>query len=184
MLYCDYWRKKLHSKPKISFPKKLSPAIADITEEFSFAYLKEAFVATLLVMAARHADDDDDNGKASVFQPWDSDKGDDLKQYELYREMKVQVKILRDDMSSSANNPTSTLNINRVPPTGESTDVRVGDDGMQPALTSTEALRRDLAIRGVNNGMPKREITSRRAVAGASILGNDIDFLPDGVLQG
>ena len=91
VLYCDYWRGKLKSKPSIEFPKKLSPAIAGITQDFSFAYLKEAFVATLLTIANGRTDDAITGG---------GDDDDDLDKYELWREMKKTVKILREDMGS------------------------------------------------------------------------------------
>lgn len=39
--YCDYWRNKLSKNMNVDFPPKLSEAIAEITEGFSFAYLKE-----------------------------------------------------------------------------------------------------------------------------------------------
>jgi hypothetical protein len=95
IMYCDFWRQKLKSNKSIKFPKKLCAAIADITEDFSFAYLKEAFIATLLVIAGKQEDgnesDDDDGG--------DGD-GDGLDGLVLWVEMKKQVKLLRDDMDS------------------------------------------------------------------------------------
>lgn len=91
VLYCDYWRGKLKSKPSIEFPKKLCAAIAGITQDFSFAYLKEAFVATLLTIANGRTDDAITGG---------GDDNDDLDQYELWREMKKTVKILREDMGT------------------------------------------------------------------------------------
>ena len=94
ILYCDYWRHKLKNKPSIKFPKKLCPAIAGITQDFSFAYLKEAFVATLLVIAGNRSEDGTRGGG--------DDEGGDLEDYELWKEMKKQVKLLRDDMDSRA----------------------------------------------------------------------------------
>ena len=90
ILYCDYWRAKLMNKPSIKFPKMLSPAIAGITEGFSFAYLKEAFVATLLSIAGNRSE----NGIG------DEEDGN-LDAYELWREMKRQVKLLREDMDTT-----------------------------------------------------------------------------------
>lgn len=90
IMYCEYWRQKLKNKPAIKFPQKLSPAIAGITEDFSFAYLKEAFVSTLLVIAGHRSDE--------IF---DSDEDDRLDDYELWREMKNQVKLLREDMDNT-----------------------------------------------------------------------------------
>ena len=91
-LYCEYWRHKLANKPSIKFPKKLCPAIAGITQDFSFAYLKEAFVATLLVIAGNRSEDATKGGG--------DDEGGNLEDYELWKEMKKQVKLLRDDMDS------------------------------------------------------------------------------------
>ena len=92
VLYCNYWRQKLKNKPSIEFPKKLCVAIAGITQDFSFAYLKEAFVATLLTIANRRSEDILTGG---------CEDGGDLEDYELWREMKKTVKILREDMGSS-----------------------------------------------------------------------------------
>lgn len=93
VLYCDYWRNKLATKPTIKFPKKLCPAIAGITEDFSFAYLKEAFVATLLAIAGNRSEDEKRGGG--------DDEGGNLDDYELWREMKKQVKLLREDMDTT-----------------------------------------------------------------------------------
>ncbi|KAL8788163.1 MAG: hypothetical protein Q9213_001802 [Squamulea squamosa] len=47
--YCMYWRHKITAKNSdIEFPEALCEKIANITEKFSFAYMKEAFVASLL----------------------------------------------------------------------------------------------------------------------------------------
>ena len=99
ILYCAYWRQKLRNKPTIAFPKKLCLAIAGITQGFSFAYLKEAFISTLLVMAGNHQSEDDGSGAPGETDV-DHDDSDDLDDYELWREMKNQVKLLRDDMES------------------------------------------------------------------------------------
>ena len=48
--YCEYWRNRLADKA-IKFPAKLCTAIAGITDGFSFAYLQEAFILSLLVIA-------------------------------------------------------------------------------------------------------------------------------------
>lgn len=46
--YAELWRAKLEKNMEIDFPMKLCDAFADMTEGFSYAYLKEAFVASLL----------------------------------------------------------------------------------------------------------------------------------------
>lgn len=92
VLYCNYWREKLKYKPSIKFPKKLCIAIAGITQDFSFAYMKEAFVATLLTIARRRTED--------VVRGGGDDEDDDLDDYELWVEMKKTVKALREDMGT------------------------------------------------------------------------------------
>ncbi|KAL0254741.1 hypothetical protein SLS55_009265 [Diplodia seriata] len=94
VLYCQYWRDKLKGKKTIDFPEKLCPAIADITDEFSFAFLQEAFVAMLLQLA--HSGEDSESSDSE-----DEDEGSPLDRYELWRVIKKQVKILREQMDSS-----------------------------------------------------------------------------------
>ena len=91
-MYCNYWREILKDGPSIKFPKKLSPAIAGITQGFSFAYLKEAFVATRLVIAGNRSENQIRGGG--------DDEGGDLDDYELWREMKTQVQLLKEDMDT------------------------------------------------------------------------------------
>ena len=98
-LYAEFWRNKISKIHSIKFPKKLCGAIADITADFSFAYLQEAFVATLLAIARRRSEGF--NLRNAHFETGDEDDDDeDLDEYELWREMKKQVKLLRDDMGS------------------------------------------------------------------------------------
>lgn len=51
MQYSEYWRGKLSDNKDIEFPAALSKAIAKETDDFSFAYMQEAFVASLLAIA-------------------------------------------------------------------------------------------------------------------------------------
>ncbi len=92
--YCDYWKNKLAGNDKVDFPEELCGMIADITDEFSFAYLKEAFVASLLTIVARKETNDSD----------DDDKGgkDRAEKSEFWREIQKQVKNLRDEMDNSS----------------------------------------------------------------------------------
>lgn len=51
--YAEFWRGKLvKNKAGLDFPEELCDAVADITEGFSFAYLKELFVTSLLLVVA------------------------------------------------------------------------------------------------------------------------------------
>ncbi|KIM25184.1 hypothetical protein M408DRAFT_331292 [Serendipita vermifera MAFF 305830] len=55
-LYCTYWQKKLEHNDKVSFPDSLADEIAKESDTLSFAYLKEAFVSTLVLMATEDID--------------------------------------------------------------------------------------------------------------------------------
>jgi transitional endoplasmic reticulum ATPase len=93
----QYWRNKLKSKDSIEFPSKLCDPMASITDDFSFAYLKEAFVATLLDLARNNSDDGDEDEEESQTE----DEGDDeLDKYNFWRSFKTQVKILRSEMGN------------------------------------------------------------------------------------
>jgi transitional endoplasmic reticulum ATPase len=121
--YAEFWRDKLlkddeSSNPnsggsgsnpdeKLEFPKEMCKAVAGITDGFSFAYIQEAFVAALLTIAS----EEDElfefelalqgNGCAEHDK-----KNDDhnLDRLPLWRELKRQVKILREDLNSSSEN--------------------------------------------------------------------------------
>ncbi|KAF2158619.1 hypothetical protein M409DRAFT_71559 [Zasmidium cellare ATCC 36951] len=64
ILYCEYWRKKLQKNSNVEFHEDISKVIAQLTEGFSFAYLKELFVQTLLALVGGRADVEDDDDDA------------------------------------------------------------------------------------------------------------------------
>lgn len=133
-LYCEFWRRKLSSKPNIKFPLKLCPAMAHVTPGFSFAFLQECFVATLLILAR------EDVGLERL------SLGGDLDDYVLWRVFKQQADELRKQIKSDATSgeekmfgqPWSVEPPSGVPapggePSSESTGKGRGD-GMLPAL--------------------------------------------------
>ncbi|KAE9410154.1 P-loop containing nucleoside triphosphate hydrolase protein [Gymnopus androsaceus JB14] len=58
-LYVVYWQKKLKNNKSIDFPDTLVDEVAGETEAFSFAYLKEAFVSSLVILAGMDDDEED-----------------------------------------------------------------------------------------------------------------------------
>ena len=63
--YAKYWRQKIMKRSSdIDFPEMLCPAIADITDDFSFAYMQEAFIATLLAIARGDTDENEDESSS------------------------------------------------------------------------------------------------------------------------
>lgn len=57
VLYAKYWQNKLKSNENVSFPDQLVEYIAEATAQFSFAYLKEAFVSSLVELASYEGQD-------------------------------------------------------------------------------------------------------------------------------
>lgn len=103
VLYCEYWRGKLKDNKDIEWLDGLSERIAVITENFSFAFMQEAFVASLLAIAAgetalgieaagmRDLMDGFVNVNVSV------DEGG-VEDSVLWKQMKKQVEILRREL--------------------------------------------------------------------------------------
>ncbi|KAG6903467.1 hypothetical protein C0995_005490 [Termitomyces sp. Mi166 len=56
-LYAKYWQNKLKDNKDISFTDRLVDDVAAATEKFTFAYLKEAFVSSLVELAGFDGDD-------------------------------------------------------------------------------------------------------------------------------
>ena len=86
--YCEYWRGKLKGNGSVDFPREVSERAAEITEGFSFAYLKEAFVAALLVIA----------GKKFGGGPGKED--DDLEGNSFWKELEHQIENLRQELEA------------------------------------------------------------------------------------
>lgn len=63
LLYAQYWQGKLKDNEDIDYPDSLAQKIADSTEQFSFAYLKEAFVSSLVTLLT-----DKEDGKYTTFE--------------------------------------------------------------------------------------------------------------------
>lgn len=115
--YCHFWQSKLSSNKSIDFPDKLCGAIAKITDDFSFAYMQEAFVAALLAIARNKSDEDSDRedtsedeyGVATVdlADEWvgvvDPTRFDDvdLEHLKLWVEIKKQIEILREGIEKN-----------------------------------------------------------------------------------
>lgn len=136
--YCEFWQVKLKGDQKddigacevekeddpvqIEFPDVLVDKIAGITDGFSFAYMQEAFVSTLLIIAGRAQGDDASNGTLpptleadvedvregfevidlgntkQVHDRGEKEENDPLNKYELWKEIKVQVALLKKEI--------------------------------------------------------------------------------------
>lgn len=106
VLYAQYWQKKLESNKDVDFPDALCGAIARITDGFSFAYIQEAMVASLLAIAARSGSDHESEDGSSG--------DDDLDKLVLWKEIKKQVKILRDEIGDEDDQVGDALAIRKL----------------------------------------------------------------------
>ena len=77
-------------------------AIAKITDDFSFAYMQEAFIAALLAIAT--------SGKDSQAQGG-SDDHSGLEENILWKEIKKQIKILREEMDNKVANAIGSVTL-------------------------------------------------------------------------
>jgi hypothetical protein len=136
----------------------LCDAIANITEDFSFAYLKEAFVATLLELA-RGEDDDGSDSEGEDDSEGDEDK-DPLDKYEFWRTFKAQVKILRSEMGNDSDTLTGV---------GRRAGATLGTyEGISAAYEETVPLLDGMKLqgtRGQGQG-PRRKAASHLAMVG------------------
>ncbi|KAF7352639.1 ATP-dependent Zn protease [Mycena venus] len=82
VLYVEYWQNKLKGNKNIEFPDSLVDEVAKDTDQFSFAYLKEAFVSCLVSLAGWEGDDKPSFSKA----------------------LKEQIKTLRKQLDKSKSN--------------------------------------------------------------------------------
>jgi transitional endoplasmic reticulum ATPase len=102
MMYCEFWRQKLKGNKRAVFLKELCPKIAKIMEGLSFAYMKEAFVATLLAVAKREDDDGLDDESEEVGEHFKNKNGDDIEDLIIWKEMERQIRIMREDIDGTS----------------------------------------------------------------------------------
>lgn len=100
LMYTKHWKAKIPSIGEDGFPDELYEAIADATDGFSFAYLKELFVATLLGMARENVGLGDAQKAASsaAFQSDIGVSGDNKSTIDrtvLWPRIKTQIEVLR-----------------------------------------------------------------------------------------
>ena len=96
--YADYWRQKLQAHDNdLDFPEALNDKIAGITEDFSFAYIKEAFVTSLLTIVGAQKKVGNPVDEKTVEGP----VADDMDHVLLWRVMKKQVATLREEMEGA-----------------------------------------------------------------------------------
>lgn len=112
--YCQFWQRKLKDNKDVEFPDLLLEPIAKSTDGFSFAYMQEAFISTLLKIAS---DSDRKHSRGSIrsqdfsMQELEDelvvvtkdDEDKKLDKYLLWREIKVQIENLKKEIGKGDN---------------------------------------------------------------------------------
>ncbi|KAF2000695.1 P-loop containing nucleoside triphosphate hydrolase protein [Amniculicola lignicola CBS 123094] len=105
--YAQFWQGKLKDNEEVKFPDELCPAIAKITDKFSFAYMQEAFIASLLAIARRQDNPEarrwagpeaQEEEEERVHLLGGNDTDADLDDLVLWQEIQKQVKLLKEEM--------------------------------------------------------------------------------------
>ncbi|KAG9550002.1 P-loop containing nucleoside triphosphate hydrolase protein, partial [Aureobasidium melanogenum] len=97
VMYAQFWQRKLKDNKEIEFPDKLCEAVSSITDGFSFAYMQEAFVASLLALATS----DKEEGHHDT----------DLDKLPLWQQLKKQIKILRNELDQDPGEALAALKV-------------------------------------------------------------------------
>ena len=106
-LYCEYWQAKLLANEDIDFTDEVCRAVAEATESFTFAYLKELFVQTLLMHITGH---EDDSGEVPLEDQGASETGGTdapggsvstgLEGNRFYQTLRRRIKALTEDLEA------------------------------------------------------------------------------------
>lgn len=107
--YCQFWQNKLKDNKDIEFPDLLLEPIAKLTDGFSFAYIQEAFISTLLKIATdgdkKHRHERSGSGGFDMCELADElvlvgrhSEDKELEKYVLWREIKVQIANLKKEL--------------------------------------------------------------------------------------
>lgn len=96
-MYAKFWQAKLKDNKEVEFPDRVCEAVSSITDGFSFAYMQEAFVASLLALA--------------VSEKEEGHHDTDLDKLPLWQQLKKQIKILRDELEQDPEQAMKDLRI-------------------------------------------------------------------------
>jgi len=141
-------------------------------DRFSFAYMKEAFVATVLAMLSTGDVEDDEGDKRKAGESmdvkvleegaWEGDDEDDFDKYEIWRVFVKQVKMLRKEVDDGTQ--TSMLEPIAGPEPQVKDSAKVGD---RRFLSGIDDARRGLGRE--LGGLPPFEYRSEGG------MGSDVD---------
>ena len=107
-LYAQYWQQKLQSNADIDFTDGVCQAVAESTEGFTFAYLKELFVQTLLMHITGQTGDNgevtpEEQGTSETKRTGnsvDNSVSTDLQRNRFYQILHRRIKALSEDLEA------------------------------------------------------------------------------------
>jgi transitional endoplasmic reticulum ATPase len=118
--YCRYWRQKYIESDEVDFPDEVCAVVAKITKGFTFAYLKELFTSSLLLLV-RNATEGSEDGTESEDAIAENDESESgvpevdipahIQDNRLLKIIMIQAQGLLEDMNSTkttASEPAST----------------------------------------------------------------------------
>ncbi|KAK4955224.1 hypothetical protein LTR10_007419 [Elasticomyces elasticus] len=115
LAYCYHWRRKITDTDRVAFPSEICPVMSRLTDGFSFAYLKELFVSSLLLLVGSNGDAPTQSGIiTSGTEPAD-DLSPELANNPLLRTFRSQAQTLREDMNREVKSSTDQSNPSRPP---------------------------------------------------------------------
>jgi transitional endoplasmic reticulum ATPase len=91
-LYARYWFEKLKNNDEIDFKEEMCPIVADLTADFSYAFMKELFVSALVMIARQAIGDEIDWDVVNPASAKASSKGDDTPNIEEVSDEVVEEK--------------------------------------------------------------------------------------------
>ncbi|KAF5390598.1 hypothetical protein D9757_002633 [Collybiopsis confluens] len=128
-LYAVYWQKKLKDNKSIDFPDELVDEVAGATKQFSFAYLKEAFVSTLVTLAG--LEDEDKPSFRTVL----------LKQIDaLRKQLDTPKKVVPAPSRSTSGSSESRMNLVPHPRSHRERDSEVLSEAIRRQIPSQDGL--------------------------------------------
>ena len=125
LAYCHYWRQKFIDSEEVDFPEEICHVVAKLTEKFTFAYLKELFVSSLLLLVGSSTDESEEppseiaaDGEASTSKsnlpsfPIPEELQDNL----LFKTIEAQARALLTDLDSELSTAAKPPDAARPPP--------------------------------------------------------------------
>jgi transitional endoplasmic reticulum ATPase len=123
--YCRYWRQKFVDEDGVDFPEEVCHAVAKLTERFSFAYMKELFVSSLILLIGGGAEGVEEPTSEKVADSENSTEKSTLPSFQipqhvqdtvLFRTIKLQAQALLEDLDSTPSDTVKQPNAVHPPP--------------------------------------------------------------------